>query len=170
LDFSPAPSGSNYAYENLAGAEFDPYIPTASASISLNFTNQGVVSIVDATGDTPTVDDLPIQWFTPTGGGIGGSYDIRITSMTGTCTAGSRSNWTIFGGVVPIPQNNPSALSVPTSWQPLDSTQSVIVAIGSAPIPFATTGLTFTVEIADRATHATDTTTGVFTLVIGGAV
>jgi len=168
LDFSPAPSGSNYAYENPAGAEFNPYIPTASASIRLDFTNQGVVSIFDATGDTPTVNDLPIQWFTPTGGGIGGSYDIRITSMTGTCTAGSRSNWTIFGGVVPAPQNNPSALSVPTSWQPLDFTQSVIVAIGSSPIPSATTALTFTVEIADRATHTT-TTTGVFTLVIGGA-
>lgn len=158
--FTGSPSGAPYDYENTTGN--DP--PSASTSIDLNFTNQGVVSTFDTTGNPPEIDNIPTQWFTPTGGGIGGSYDIRITSMSGTCTGGSRAYYNIFGaGNTGI---NPNTFTTPTSWYSLASTQTVKVGIGSAPIVGCGTALTFDVEIAPSGDHSSPIT-GNFTLVIG---
>ena len=158
--FTGSPSGAPYDYENTTGN--DP--PSASTSIDLNFTNQGVVSTFDTTGNPPEINNVPTQWFTPTGGGIGGSYDIRITSMSGTCTGGSRAYYNIFGaGNTGI---NPNTFTTPTSWYSLASTQTVKVGIGSAPIVGCGTALTFDVEIAPSGDHSSPIT-GNFTLVIG---
>ena len=159
--FTGSPFSAPYYYENSTGA--DPPIP--SVTLNLTFTNQGVVSILDTTGDPGiAVSNLPIQWFTPTGGGIGGSYDIRITSMSGTCTGGSRAYYIVFG-TGPTGQD-PNTFTTPTTWYALSSSQTVTVGIGSAPIVGCGTNITFTVEIAPSGDHSSPIT-GVFTLNIG---
>jgi len=159
--FTGSPFSAPYYYENSTGA--DP--PISSVTLNLTFTNQGVVSILDTTGDPGiAVSNLPIQWFTPTGGGIGGSYDIRITSMSGTCTGGSRAYYIVFG-TGPTGQN-PNTFTTPTTWYALSSSKTVTVGIGSAPIVGCGTNITFTVEIAPSGDHSSPIT-GVFTLNIG---
>ena len=159
--FSGSPFSAPYYYENSTGN--DP--PLASTSLNLTFTNQGVVSILDTTGDPGiAVSNLPTQWFTPTGGGIGGSYDIRITSMSGTCTGGTRANYTVFG--VGPTGDDPNTYTTPTPWYALSASQTVSVGIGSAPIVGCGTNITFTVEIAPSGDHGS-AITGVFNLNIG---
>jgi len=159
--FTGSPFSAPYYYENSTGN--DP--PLASTSLNLTFTNQGVVSILDTTGDPGiAVSNLPTQWFTPTGGGIGGSYDIRITSISGTCTGGTRANYTVFG-TGPTGQD-PNTFTTPTTWYALSASQTVSVGIGSAPIVGCGTNITFTVEIAPSGDHGS-AITGVFTLNIG---
>jgi hypothetical protein len=149
-----------YDYENSTG--IDP--PISNSTLNLSFTNQGVVAMFDLTGNSPEVNNLPTQWFTPTGGGIGASYDIKITSMTGTCTGGSRAYYNIFGGgdtVIP-----PGSYTLP-DWISLNTNQTIIVGIGSAPIVGASTALVMQIAIAPSGDHGS-AITAQFTLVIGG--
>jgi len=150
-----------YAYINSTGSD----IPLASTSLNLTFTNQGVVTILDTTGAPGFLSNLPTQWITPTGGGIGGSYDIRIRSMTGTCTGGNRSNYSIFG--VGSIKTDPNSYTTPTPWVSLSSSQTLSVAIGSSPVTGCGTDITFDVEIAPSGDH-TNSVRGTFNLFIGG--
>jgi hypothetical protein len=132
----------------------------------LTFDSQGFVKMVDATGNPGiAVSNLPTQWFTPTGGSIGGTYDIRITSMSGFCSNdGVRSSYIIFG-VGPTGEN-PNTYATPTSWYPLSSDQTITVRIDIIPEVGTGTNLTFTVEIAPTSNHSSPIT-GVFNLKIG---
>ena len=84
--------------------------------------------------------------------------------MTGTCTGGSRANYYVFsaGPIVTDPNSYPT----PTPWISLSASQTLTVAIGSAPIVGCGTNITFTVEIAPSGDHGS-AITGVFTLNIG---
>ena len=148
-----------YDYENSTG--IDP--PISGSTLNLSFTNQGVVAMSDLTGNSPEVNNLPTQWFTPTGGGIGASYDIKITSMTGTCTGGTRAYYNIFGGG--DTGTDPSLYTLP-DWISLSTNQTIIVGIGSAPIVGASTGLTMQIAIAPSGDHSSPITAQ-FSLVIG---
>jgi hypothetical protein len=147
-----------YDYENSTGN--DP--PTASTAIELTFTNYGAITINDNTGYPPEVYNLPTQWFTPTFG-IGASYDIKITSMTGSCTGGTRSYYNIFGEG--DTGTSPGSYTLP-DWQILSSNLSIIVGIGSSPTASASTALVMQIAIAPSGDHSS-LITAQFTLVIG---
>jgi hypothetical protein len=86
--------------------------------------------------------------------------------MSGTCTGGTRANYTVFG--VGPTGADPNTYTTPTSWYSLSASQTVTVGIGSAPIVGCGTNITFTVEIAPSSDHGSPIT-GVFTLNIGTA-
>lgn len=155
-----SPGSSPYSYENSTGN--DP--PSANTYIDLTFTNQGVVSVTDMTGNPPEVSNLPTQWFSPTGGGIGATYDIKITSMTGTVTGGSRSYYNIFGGG--NTGVNPASYTLP-DWLSLSSNQTIRVGIGSSPTSLCSAGITVQIAIAPSSNHAS-VATAQFSLLIGG--
>jgi hypothetical protein len=84
--------------------------------------------------------------------------------MSGTCTGGTRANYTVFG--VGPTGDDPNTYTTPTPWYALSSNQTVSVGIGSAPIVGCGTNITFTVEIAPSGDHGS-AITGVFNLNIG---
>lgn len=63
------------------------------ASISLSFTSTGFISDTGLFTSTATVPQSPQEWYRPLTTGIGGSYWIRATALSGTVTTGTMGTW-----------------------------------------------------------------------------